>query len=270
MRRIVAAGCLSLSLVSVAGASEDDPLQLTAPSVKPANAEGATPQPPVLESTPTAPAVGPVLAVPGIPLRRRAQPEPAAMAASPLPPAIESVSPLSSETTDLPALMGPAGMPAAEDPMQMPVPRPDAERGGRSLTLESVPAAEGMDEGAHPRPPVVRRPEVREMPPGRRSPNFLGRFLSPYSGGRAPNAADDGIVVEPRNDPATDAAIKRRLEHQIRAGYGDHLRSLEVRITGRTIVIHARVNRFWQRRNVRRGIESIPALAGYRMSIEVE
>ncbi|WP_422926374.1 hypothetical protein [Singulisphaera sp. PoT] len=84
------------------------------------------------------------------------------------------------------------------------------------------------------------------------------------------NSADDGIIVEHRTDPATDAAFKRRLESQIRAGYGDQLRSLEVRVVGRNVVIHARSARFWQRRGLRRSIESLPTLSGYRSTIEVE
>jgi hypothetical protein len=88
--------------------------------------------------------------------------------------------------------------------------------------------------------------------------------------GRNTGAVGDDITVEPNTDPAADAALKRRLEYQIRTAYGDHLKTLEVRVVGRNVSIHARALRFWQRRGLRRSLESLPSLAGLRKTIEVE
>jgi hypothetical protein len=63
--------------------------------------------------------------------------------------------------------------------------------------------------------------------------------------------------------------VKRRIEHQIRETLGDRVRSVEVRVTGRNVLIVAQPSRFWLRRTVRRSLESLPALQGYRTRIEL-
>jgi len=266
MRRIVAASWLAFGFAGVASAGEDDALPLTPPLLKPANQETpADPPPP--SSPPSPPPVGPVLAVPGIPLGNR----PRLTRAPVSPRAIEPSAPAASEPTDLPALFGPSGMPSYSDSSVSP--RLEPEPAGRTLTLESIPANEPKPgrggDASIPSPTPFSRGDAREPQPQRRS-SLFGRFLAPYSGSRLPNTTDDGITVEPRTDPATDAAVKRRLEHQIRAGYGEQLRSLDVRVMGRNVVIRARVARFWQRRGVRRSLESLPTLSGYRTTIEVD
>ncbi len=83
--------------------------------------------------------------------------------------------------------------------------------------------------------------------------------------------------VEPRHgardeahaDPASDAAARRRIERQIRDALGDRLRSVEVRVTGRNVLVVARPSRFWQKRGIRRTLETLPALDGYRARIDV-
>jgi len=79
-----------------------------------------------------------------------------------------------------------------------------------------------------------------------------------------PRARDDA-----RTDPASDAAAKRRIETQIRDALGDRLRSVEIRVTGRNVLIVAKPNRFWQKRAIRRTLEELPALDGYRARIDV-
>jgi hypothetical protein len=83
------------------------------------------------------------------------------------------------------------------------------------------------------------------------------------------DAVDGFVKVEPRSDPATDAALKRRVEKQIRDNYGTRLRSFEVRVVGRQVVITARPARFWQRRALRTSLEQLPALQGYKAFVEV-
>jgi hypothetical protein len=78
------------------------------------------------------------------------------------------------------------------------------------------------------------------------------------------------ITVEPRTDPAADAALKRRLERQVALALGDRARSVEVRVVGRDVTIHAGSVKFWQRRNVRRTLETLPGLKGYHATVEVD
>jgi hypothetical protein len=77
------------------------------------------------------------------------------------------------------------------------------------------------------------------------------------------------VTVEPRTDAAADAALKRRVEKQIRESLGTRLRSSEVLVVGRDVTIRARAARFWQKRAVRRALESLPALHGYDARIEM-
>jgi len=91
----------------------------------------------------------------------------------------------------------------------------------------------------------------------------------PFSRGRDAPRSDGVIAVEPRSDPAADAALKRRLEQQIHSSVGSHVRSFEVKVVDRDVTIHARVNRFWYRRSVHRTLESLPGLAGYQTHVEV-
>jgi hypothetical protein len=93
-------------------------------------------------------------------------------------------------------------------------------------------------------------------------------LLPPFSSPRG-EAEHSGITVEPSTDPAAEAALKRRLERQIREALGDRVHEVEVRVVGRDVSIRARATRFWQRRTVRRALESLPGLAGYRSSVEI-
>lgn len=79
----------------------------------------------------------------------------------------------------------------------------------------------------------------------------------------------DGIKVEPRNDPAADAAVKRRVERQVREAVGNRVKDVEVRVVGRAVTIQVRGVRFFQKRGVRKSIESIPGLGAYKTTIDV-
>jgi hypothetical protein len=81
---------------------------------------------------------------------------------------------------------------------------------------------------------------------------------------------EGSISVEPRTDPAAEAALKRRVDRQIRETLGNRLRSYEVRVEGSEVTITARTARFWQRRGVRNALESLPALTGYKATIRVD
>jgi hypothetical protein len=133
------------------------------------------------------------------------------------------------------------------------------------------PGAGPTTERANPNPNA--RPAPRPAAPGagsRRSPGILGRFLpAPYPPRGADDRSRSSIAVEPSSDPAAEAALKRRVEHQIRQALGDRVRDVEVRVVGRNVTIRARATRFWQRRGVRRSLETLPGLAGYRPTIEI-
>ena len=66
-----------------------------------------------------------------------------------------------------------------------------------------------------------------------------------------------------------ELVARRRIERQIRDTLGDRVNRFEVRITGRNVVITAQPSRFWYRRSVRRSLETLPALEGYRARIEL-
>jgi hypothetical protein len=119
--------------------------------------------------------------------------------------------------------------------------------------------------------------ETRPMPP--RMPGLLGRILGqspanprgrdPSRTGDAPGRAKTESKSNSKAAPDADAVAKRRIEQQIRATLGDKVQSVEVRVSGRNVLIAARATRFWQKRSVQRALESLPALAGLRTRIDL-
>jgi hypothetical protein len=109
----------------------------------------------------------------------------------------------------------------------------------------------------------------RDEPSTKRSPRRFGLFSTPSARSRPSADRDDSIRVEPRSDPAADAALKRRLEARLKDAVGDRARDIDVRVVDRDVVIRARVDRFWNRRAVRKTIESLPALSGYKARVEI-
>jgi hypothetical protein len=82
-------------------------------------------------------------------------------------------------------------------------------------------------------------------------------------------ATGSKIEFDPRSDPAADAALKQRVERVIRQSAGPHVRAAEVSVIDRSIVIRARADRFFNRRAVKRRLESLPGLAGYETRVEI-
>ena len=114
---------------------------------------------------------------------------------------------------------------------------------------------------AQVRPPPVTPDEVLRglsaPPPGttgsnasRTSPALLGRFRGPLNSTEGRSGSGSSITVEPRSDPAAEAAIRSRVQKQIQQAVGDRVRSVEVRVSGRNVLIRAQAARFWQRRGV--------------------
>ncbi len=157
------------------------------------------------------------------------------------------------------------------------------------LTLESIPdeppaelgsvrvpadrsTAPRSPRASSPRPLSESEPSApassRPAPP-RSSSTVFGRLLGPTGSSDEPAGPRSSITVEPRSDPAADAAVKRRFEKQVQQAVGDRVRSVEIRVSGRSVVIRAQAARFWQRRGVRRSLETMPLPSGYRARVEM-
>ena len=275
MRRIATIGATAL-LVACAhrsGVGDDEP-----PLLPPAGSESPRPAPspapvPAPAPAPT-PAPAPSPARPSYGTRARllpmARPRTEAPVDDPFPATTPAPSPSEAEAAPLllpPADFQPSRGGSGPRPLVLEsVPRGDLEGLGRPLPAPVEPKARDearrrLDE----KPPVVppRRPRLLF---GRVSPPSVGSN-SRSRGGSLP---DDAITVEPRSDPAADAAIKRRLEKQAREAVGDRAREIEVRVVDRSITIRAKVDRFWNRRTVRRSLESLPGLSGYKTAVIVD
>jgi hypothetical protein len=283
MRRVVTG--LSWGLLAAwpwaAIAAGDGPPPVSPPEVSPPALEPPAELPKVLESSPI-PDNRPVLVIPGLTTPRSGR-----RSAAPSPrPTSTSASPLTSTPTatpgpalvdGLPPLIGPAEMPRTEPLRGLPADQPGVVTGRRSLplTVESVPASPDELADEHSDEAGSRRRSLNDVRNGsstgpRRAPSLFNRMLPFGPSDRGASGPRSGITVEPRSDPAADAAAKRRIERQIREVLGSKLRSYDVRVVGREVTVHARSSRFWQRRAVRNALESLPALSGYRTSILVD
>jgi hypothetical protein len=119
---------------------------------------------------------------------------------------------------------------------------------------------------------LIEKEKLRDLPttlPARRPGLFGGRWVNPFVQ-RPVGDVDSDIRAEPRSDPAADAALKRRIEKQAVAAVGDKVRSVDVRVVGRSITIQAHGSRLFQRRAVKKSLEGLPGLSGYRAVVEVE
>ena len=137
---------------------------------------------------------------------------------------------------------------------------------GVPLVNERPPGASSLDASA----PAAAAP--RSAPA--RGLGLFGRFLGqapvspPKTDSRNPQSKTR-FNADPKPDPTTDAANKRKIENEIRDALGDRLRSLEVRVSGRNVLIVAKASRFWQKRTVRRSLETLPGLTGFRARVDV-
>jgi hypothetical protein len=116
---------------------------------------------------------------------------------------------------------------------------------------------------------------VETQPAPRRLPGFLGRLLGqpPASAGRDLSNKSEATGVgasKSKSAPDPDTVAKRRIEQQIRATLGDKVQGVQVRVSGRNVLIVAKPTRFWQKRGVYRALETLPALAGFRARIDLD
>ncbi len=273
-----------------------------APSSTPSPSEPATtPTPAVAAPLPPGRADRPVLMLPGvtIPSARPVPPPappPPSLASSPDGglPALTPPSGISSgraaTSTPLPALPSSRfrgrvieSTPADSAPptIDMPLPAGSGLRGSVPLPMNGMRRFGDPDEiderdfkelgGPKRSDAEVEKDRLRGLPsslPARRG--FFGtRWVNPFAARGLPDDSDSGIRAEPRTDPAADATLKRRIEKQAAGAVGDRVRSVEVHVVGRSITIQARGAKFLQRRAVRRSLEGLPGLSGYRSVVEL-
>lgn len=281
-----------------------EPPALEAPATAPAAVPLPTPPvatpAPASRPAPPARADRPMLALPGvtIPSGRAAPPT-----AGPLPPSLAP-----GPDGGLPPLLNPSGratIPGDSSPSSLPA-LPSSRFRGR--VIESTPndgplppidvpapGIPGRRAGTTP-PPVgprrldepiqldplderdmkgldddIAKEKLRDLPTSlpRRPGLFPNRWTNPFAPRGLMNDTDSAIRAEPRSDPAADAALKRRIEKQATAAVGDRARAVDVRVVGRSVTIQARGVKFLQRRAVRRTLESLPGLSGYRSVVEL-
>ncbi len=191
---------------------------------------------------------------------------------------------------DPPPIRRPTGAGTTARPRTPAIPSP-----GDSIPLTIEPLDDEHPTGRDatrwptaPRSPDGRAPEarsspliqpdeepIRPQPAPRRGTGVLGRLFGTRPSFAPPAREESRTDLEPRRhsnpdsgqDP--DVAARRRIERQVRATLGDKVRSFEVSVTGRNVTIVAQPSRFWLRRSVRRSLETLPALQGYRARIEV-
>ncbi|WP_165222378.1 hypothetical protein [Aquisphaera insulae] len=251
-RRVRFGRVLSLMLGLAAGSAraQDGP-PLEPPIAGPATTPAPKPAEPAIPAAPASKPEErrPLLVIPGVTAPVPPRPDRPSPAGTQRPPAVEVSSP---------ALTGPA----------------TASRPPIVLSLEPIDEEEARIEEkktriTKPRPPQAADVPARDSSPAPARPEgFLSRFFAPPGGHATPKAAGSAITVEPRSDPAAESAVKRRVEGQVRQELGDRLQSVEVRVVGRTVNISAKASYFWQRRSVRRALESLQLPAGYRVRVE--
>jgi hypothetical protein len=158
-----------------------------------------------------------------------------------------------------------------------PVPRPRSSTSSRAMPDRSRTGSSRPAQKSAAETPVddssSASPGSRAAP--RRLPGLLGRLFQPPpvppARGDSRNAESQARKkADARPEPVTDASVKRKIEKQIRDTLGDRVRSVEVRVSGRNVLIVAQAARFWQKRTVRRALETLPGLSGYHARIELD
>jgi hypothetical protein len=199
----------------------------------------------------------------------------------PATPTLEGPSPRTAPTLP-PAFEEPPSFRRFPTPIEAPrVAEIPPLEGPGTLHLETVPD-EDLDPRLHPLDPLppATNPAPRltrdEMPPLEApSPPRRSGGLSNFA---RPRTSSPDVNPTPRrrsgldepSDPAADAALRRRVEEQVRIAAGRHLRSLEVRVKDQRVAVRLHVDHFWNRKAIRRSVESLPALSGVRYSVDVD
>ena len=287
-RSVLASGLSGLLLFAGLAVAQDQAPPLTPPALDPPSTgpSTTTPRPGTtsgsgpgtassLTTKParTAPAENrPLLLVPGVTAPLPSRPGPCLSRPRPGP----GTGPAASTTPAAPLTSRPPTSP----PIELPDASNESSLKGRApipLTLESIadepPAELGSDRLPADRSATPRSPRPSSARPLseptdalgplpspqrlRGSATIFGRLFRPQGSGGEPAEPRSSISAEPRSDSAADAAIKKRIEKEVQQAVGDRVRSVEIRISGRSVIIRARATCFWQRRGVRRSLETM-------------
>lgn len=261
---------LSAGLTPATLRAQDQPPPLEPPALLPpaiAPEKPRTPAPAPTSSRPgTKPAGNPsFLVIPGV---TAPVPNHSGVRLGPVPPMTTAAPSATTPPRARPA----QSRPASSAPAPVPIPLtleaiaddPPAELGSERLPADRPAGAPAPAASASTAP---ARPKLSASP---RSASILGRLLGPATldEDTAPPPAANSAKRESRSDPAAEAALKRRIRNQVEQALGDRVRSVEVRISGRTVIFRAHASRFWYRRGVRRTLESMPLPAGYHARVE--
>lgn len=277
-----------VALAASAGAGDDGPPPLTTPAEAPARAAKPLAPAPrastsLLRPRATVPARGSATAAkPGA----AGLPSGPPVAAPPdIPPALDEPPPMDgpppldgpSEMRRLPDRL-PGGAGISRRRMEFPEPAEGSPPLDAPPTLTLEPERVDGDRPPSLAPEAVDGEDKDEDVAGKTKPQRLplpprrGLGLTrAFSRSRDRQAAgrEPAIRVEPRSDPAADAALKRKLEARVKDAVGDRARDVEVNVVDRNVVVRARVDRIWNRRAVRRTIEGLPMLSGYKARVEI-
>jgi len=144
---------------------------------------------------------------------------------------------------------------------------------------------QGPSSGSIPRRSTASSTPARRVdpvPPPPRRGRFFGLFPGPVvvppgslntrpsTAGAIASGRDVGLPPEDvKAKAAAEAALKKRIEKQARDAVGARARSIEVHVDRSTAGVQVRGVKFYQKRAVRKAIESLPALSGLRSTIEV-
>jgi hypothetical protein len=290
-RGVLAGGLSGLLLWTGLAVAQDQAPPLTPPALDPplTGPTTAAPRPASTSGSTTKPAQAapvesrPLLVIPGV-----TAPVPSAPGTRPSRPRpVAGTAPVDTTTPTSPSTSRASSLP----PTELPHASGDTSLKGRApipLTLESIPEEPPAELGSDrlpadhiafprsPRPSSARPMSEPTTAPGssqpatpRGSSTMFGRLLGPLGSGVEPAGPRSSITVEPRSNPAADAAIKQRIEKQVQQAVGDRVRSVEIRVSGRSVQIRAQAASFWQRRGVRRSLETMPLPSGYRARVEM-
>jgi len=285
MSRPVIIGSLWVVLSGAGLALAQDAPPLEPPATDSPQPSVSTPKPTTVPPASARSEVRPLLVIPGVtaptqrgataPKSKTAQPSGAAnptdrgTPSRPLSgPRVESV-PAPSSRLKIPLTLEPID---EEPAVNHKNPTSSTSRGALDWP-PGVPLADERPPVASPSDPPPTTPATPRSAPSRGS-SIFGRFFGPAPSSVPRNESRNSqsqtrVNVDPRPDPISDAATKRKIEREIKDSLGDRLRSVEVRVSGRNVLIVARASRFWLKRSVRRSLETLPGLAGYRARVDI-
>ena len=186
---------------------------------------------------------------------------------------LEGPSEMSAETLHRPVFRANSAQPAGSEVLTLEPPdsvdhddRLDPLPDDSSRRSPSLPTSSPRIE------PTPRSSSSSEPNPQRstRRGRFFGLFPAPVVIPPALSATRTNSTSSPKSpEAAAEAALQARIEKQARLAVGERVRSIEVQVEQKRAIVQARGVKFYQKRAVRKSLESLPALAGLRSTIEV-